>query len=108
MAQVPYSLHCSYPELRSFVAALRPRSLVCTVGTRIEPDVCTDASERFANLLAPSWAPGDPGAKPKRYALRPGAHRRRPSAALYTIACAAGAMMPVWQRAWLPCCSVTC
>jgi hypothetical protein len=58
IAQVPYSLHCSFGELHDFVAALRPRSLVCTVSARIEPEVSNDACAHFAHLLLPQGPAG--------------------------------------------------
>ena len=36
---MPYSLHCNFSELRSFVAALRPRQLVATVSHGVEADI---------------------------------------------------------------------
>ena len=36
---MPYSLHCNFTELRSFVAALRPRQLIATVSHGVEADI---------------------------------------------------------------------
>lgn len=51
--QVPYSLHSSFPELRSFVAALRPRRLIPTVDILVDSARPTDPAAHFADLLAP-------------------------------------------------------
>lgn len=53
LAQVPYSLHSSFQELTSFVAALRPRQLIPTVSGAVDPDLPTDTCALFADLLAP-------------------------------------------------------
>ena len=56
---MPYSLHCNFSELRSFVAALRPRQLIPTVSHGVEADIdvgleqlCRQASLQHACMPA--------------------------------------------------------
>ncbi|CAL8471325.1 g10867 [Coccomyxa elongata] len=51
--KVPYSLHSSFLELRSFVAALRPRQVIPTVSGLVDPALPTASCDLFADLLAP-------------------------------------------------------
>ncbi|CAL5228362.1 g11480 [Coccomyxa viridis] len=57
--QVPYSLHSNYTELRSFVAALRPRQIIPTVSCGVEADVSVGLDQLCADLAHDSAASED-------------------------------------------------
>ena len=50
VSQVPYSLHCNFNELRSFVAALRPRHVIPTVTCAVEADVSIGLDQLCSSL----------------------------------------------------------
>ncbi len=59
LCQVPYSLHSNYTELRSFVAALRPRQIIPTVSCGVEADVSVGLDQLCADLAHDSAASED-------------------------------------------------
>jgi len=54
---VPYSLHCSFEELRAFVSWLRPRAVCGIVKGTSAAGRCADPAVHFAGLLR-GWEPG--------------------------------------------------
>ena len=50
VCQVPYSLHCNYKELRSFISALRPRQIVPTVPRGVKGDISVGLEQLCADL----------------------------------------------------------
>jgi hypothetical protein len=51
LLQVPYSLHCNYSELRSFIAALRPRQVLPTVTHGVEAEVSVGLNQLCCDLV---------------------------------------------------------
>ena len=70
---MPYSLHCNFSELRSLVAALRPRQLIATVSHGVEADIdvgleqlCSQASLQDACMPASDSAIAAKACLPQR------------------------------------------